>query len=179
MIRIAQNYFFWKPSRRVTAYAMDGRTFIGLKIATKSKPYDWVILDAFDNDFVPFHLATMEFYLTVQRILAPDGVFAVNTRIDHQLYSYQGRTMQAAFKYVDAYFSHRAGNVILVAQNNSKGPMTPDRGLAAMKKANLPPGAAVDLRYIITCLLPRPNWKQKGDILTDTWAPVECLLKSK
>ena len=179
VLRIAQDYFFWMPSRNVTAYTMDGRSFLGMQVATHKKPYDWIIVDAFDNDFVPFHMTTVEFFSIVRRALSPDGVLAMNTWIQHDLYSYQARTVKAAFGQVDAYFGHRSGNMILVAQNNAKGPMTLDRALQARKRLKLSPGAAVDPRYITSCLLSKPNWNPKGDILTDTWAPVERLIGLK
>jgi len=176
VLRIAQDYFFWKPSRNVTAYTMDGRSFVNTQVAIKAEPYDWIVLDAFDDDYVPFHMTTVEFFSVLQRALAPDGVLAINVWIHHDLYSYQARTLQAAFGQVDVYFGHRSGNMALVAQNNAKGPMTLDRALEARKKAKLPPGATADLRYVTSCLLPKPNWNPKGDILTDTWAPVERLI---
>lgn len=179
VVRVAQDYFFWKPSKNVTAYTMDGRSFLNLRIVTGAEPYDWVILDAFDDDFVPFHMTTVEFYSILQRTLSPRGVLAVNTRIDHELYSYQARTIAATFGQVDAYMAHRAGNMILVAQNNAKQPMTLERALEARKKASLPVSAPADLKYVTSCLLPKPNWDPKGDILTDTWAPVERLIQAR
>lgn len=185
MVEIAQKYFFWKPSKNVNVYTMDGRSFLNLHVVKKKQPYDWVILDAFDNDFVPFHMTTVEFYSLLRYVMSPDGILAINTRIDHQLYSYQARTVQAAFGdgknpgTVDAYMGHRSGNMILVAQNNAKQSMTPENALESMKTLKLADGAAVDLKYVTTCLLPKPNWKQKGDILTDTWAPVERMLQAK
>lgn len=179
VVRIALDYFFWKPSRNVTVYTMDGRAFVNIHIVSEKEPYDCILLDAFDNDFVPFHMTTDRFYELLRHSLAPDGVLALNTRIDHELYSYQARTVESAFGQVDAYQAHRTGNMILVAQNGAKGPMTLDRALAARKKANLPENAGADLRYITSCLLAKPNWNPKGDILTDTWAPVERLMQTR
>ncbi len=176
VVSIAQKYFFWRPSLNVVVYTMDGRSFVNTQIARKQPPYDWIILDAFDDQFVPFYMTKLEFYSVLQRALTSDGVLAVNTWINHDLYSYQARTLQKVFPHVDAYFGHRSGNVILVAQNNTKAPMTPVRALQARKSVKLPPGAAVDLKYITSCLLRSPNWNPKVDILTDTWAPVERLL---
>ena len=179
VVNIARDYFFWKPGRNVTAYTMDGRSFVNLRVVTNARPYDWVILDAFDNDSVPFHMTTVEFCLTLKRIMAPDGVLAINTRIDHELYSYQARTVEEAFGHLDAYMAHRAGNMILVAQNNAKGTMTLDRALEARKHLHLPLKGAADPKYITSCLLHKPNWNPKGDILTDMWAPVERLIQIK
>jgi len=177
VVKIAQDYFFWKPGRNVTVYTIDGRSFVNIQVASRAKPYDWVIVDAFDDDYIPFHMTTKECFEVIQRSLAPDGVVAVNTAINHELYSYQARTIQTVFGQVDAYFTHRSGNVILVAQNGSTKPMTLDRALAARKAADLPPTSGADLQYITSCLLPKPNWDPKGDVLTDMWAPVEKLIK--
>jgi spermidine synthase len=180
VVRVAQDYFFWKPSRNVTVYTMDGRSFVNMKIMTNAQPYDWVLIDAFDEDYVPFHLTTIDFFgpNVLQRIMVPDGVVSVNTWILHKLYSFQARTIKSAFGGLDPYFCHRSGNVILVAQKGSKHPMTQDRAHAGIERAGLSAGAAVDLRYIVSCLLGKPNWDEKGGVLTDAWAPVESLLRS-
>lgn len=177
VVRIAQDYFFWKPSSKVKVYTMDGRTFVGMQVVNNAKPYDWVIIDAFDSDYVPFHLTTAEFFDILGMVMAADGVVSVNVWINHKLFSYQARTINAIFGQLDAYFGKRSGNVVLVAQKGAMAPMNPGRAAEAMKSANLREGAAVDLRYIISCLLPKPNWVEEGDILTDTWAPVESLMK--
>lgn len=179
VVRLAQEFFFWKPGKDVTVYTMDGRSFVNMSVMAGREPYDWILLDAFDNDFVPFHMTTVEFYSVLQRALAPDGVLAINTHIDHNLYSYLARTVHATFGQLDGYMAHRAGNVILVAQKGARGPMTLDRALKARKQANLPAGARVDLKYVTSCLLAKPNWDPEGDILTDLWAPVEGLLSMR
>lgn len=183
VVKIAQDYFFWKPSKNVTVYTMDGRSLVGMKLATGQADYDWIVLDAFDNDSIPFHMTTVEFYALLRQALSKDGVLAMNTWVHLDLYGYQARTVQAAFSdgkdkpgFVDAYFAHRACNMILVAQNNAKGPMSSDRALAGRKRAHLPEGALADLSYCISCLLAKPNWDSRGSILTDSWAPVERLI---
>lgn len=177
VVKIAQKYFFWMPGRNVTVYTLDGRTFAGLHVVNNREPYDWVILDAYDSDYVPFHLSTLEFFDLIKQVLAPDGVISMNTWVTHKLFSYQARTLAGSFGTADAYFGKRSGNVVLAAQKNSPGPMTQERAASAIKRVKLRPGAAVDLRFIASCLLPQPNWVQEGDILTDTWAPVESLMQ--
>jgi len=179
VVRIARDYFFWRPGRNVTIYTMDGRTFVNLRVASGAKPYDWIIIDAFDNDFIPFHMTTLQFYQVIARALAPDGAVSINTRIDHELYSYQARTLEAAFGCVDAYMAHRSGNIILVAQNGRKTHMTTDEAFAAMKRAGSSLNSKADLAYVTSCILSKPNWVRKGEVLTDMWAPVEGMLKAR
>lgn len=177
VVKIAQKYFFWKPGKNVTVYTMDGRTFLGIHVAKDLPKYDWVVIDVFGNDTIPFHLTTAEFYATAQRALADDGVLEVNTWFYLPLYSYQARTMQAVYGQVDGFLVHRAPNVLLVVQNKRKSPMTPEDALRAQKKISLAPTAVVDMKYITSCLLTKPNWVQKGEILTDLWAPVEKMMQ--
>ncbi len=177
VVKVAQKFFFWMPSKKVTLYTLDGRTFASLCLVNNTEPYDWVILDAYDSDYVPFHLTTIEFFDLLQLVLARDGVLAMNTWVTHKLYSYQARTLAQSFGTADAYFGKRSGNVVLVAQKGAQSPMSQERAGQAIRSIRLRNGAAVNLRFIASCLLPQPNWVQEGDILTDTWAPVESLLQ--
>lgn len=176
VVRIAQNYFFWRPGKNVTVYTMDGRTFINLRLLAKSEPYDWVIVDAYDSDYTPFHLNTLGFYRHLAAVMKPDGVVAVNSMIVSELYSYQARTMNAAFGCVDVYMCHRAGNAILVSQIGAKKNMTLDRATKAQKMLHFTSDQGVDPQYITSCLMLKRNWESKGEILTDMWAPVERLM---
>src|SRR5690606_19206100 len=41
-------------------------------------PYDWVVLDAYYSDSIPFHLTTQEFFQEVREALAPGGIVISN-----------------------------------------------------------------------------------------------------
>lgn len=180
VVKIARDYFFWKPSKNVKVYNMDGRSFVNMHVMTApEKKYDVVMIDVFDSDFIPFHLTTAHFFGLLQCVLANDGVVAMNVWVNHELYSYQARTINAVFGNINGFQCHRTPNVILVAQNGRKKPLTPEDVLAARKKITLPEDACVDLRYITTTMLPKPNWVQEGEVLTDVWAPVERMLSAK
>ncbi|MEN6356487.1 MAG: fused MFS/spermidine synthase [Armatimonadota bacterium] len=176
VVSIAQKYFFWRPGKNVTVYTMDGRTFINFRLLTKSEPYDWAIVDAYDSDYTPFHLNTLGFYRHLAVVMTPDGVVSVNSTIISELYSYQARTMNAAFGTVDAYMCHRSGNAILVSQIGAKKNMTLDRATKAQKRLKFTSDQGIDPQYITSCLVLKRNWESKGEILTDMWAPVERLM---
>jgi spermidine synthase len=55
-------------------YVDDGRDFI----EASRGGYDVIILDSFDTDAIPRHLATLEFLRGVQNALTPAGIVVAN-----------------------------------------------------------------------------------------------------
>lgn len=74
VVKVAQQYFQFKPTPSMKVYAIDGRLFL----KQVDKKYDLIILDAYASDSIPFHLTTVEFFNLVKERLAPDGVIAAN-----------------------------------------------------------------------------------------------------
>jgi hypothetical protein len=60
-----------RPARIVIE---DGRRFLLTSAAT----YDFIVLDAYSGDTIPFHLVTREMFQAARRRLASDGILAVN-----------------------------------------------------------------------------------------------------
>jgi spermidine synthase len=74
IFKIAKKYFSFREDERMKVHIMDGRRFI----KRSREKYDMVFLDAYQTDYIPFHLTTVEFLKEVRRILADDGVVASN-----------------------------------------------------------------------------------------------------
>ncbi|MBM4132069.1 hypothetical protein FJ250_13770, partial [bacterium] len=73
VIDVAKRYFALNPATHV--FAADGRIFA----ARPGPAYDVVVIDAYTNQiYVPFHLATCEFFAEVRGRLAPGGLVAMN-----------------------------------------------------------------------------------------------------
>jgi len=69
-------------------------------LATKSGKYDVIVLDAYSQPYIPFHLTTKEFFQQVRDHLNPDGVAAVNvgrTATDYRLVDAIASTMAAVY----------------------------------------------------------------------------------
>lgn len=177
VIETARKYFYWQPSKNVRVFAQDGRSFLNWVIVNKKPLYDWVILDAYEEDYVPFHLTTQEFIGTVQRVLAPDGVVVSNMTIDNDLYGCEARTFKSVFGNANAFAGHRTGNVILLSQNGRSTPLTCAEAGKSSMKLRMSPNCGIDPRFILSCLVDGQNWSDKGQVLTDQWAPAENLLK--
>jgi spermidine synthase len=82
VVKVARRYFPLPKDPRFRTVSQDGRLFVEKKAeaiaAGTAQPYDIVIIDAFAADAIPYHLTTREFQQAVHRILAPDGVVAMN-----------------------------------------------------------------------------------------------------
>ncbi len=177
VIEAARKFFYWQPSSNVRMYAMDGRSFLNWVVANELTRYDWLILDAFSDNYVPFHLTTYEFFNVVKTVLVPGGVLAMNMFIDDDIYGYEARTIRGVFGNVSAFAGHKSGNIVLTAQKGRNSPLTLDEAGQAVRTVALPADSRIDLRYIMTCLVTAQNFSDEGPMLTDLWSPVENLVE--
>lgn len=74
VVDVARRFFELPDDERVRVFVGDGREFI----ETSAETYDVVILDAYDDDRIPYHLTTRQFLEAVRTRLTPDGVAAYN-----------------------------------------------------------------------------------------------------
>lgn len=177
IVKLAQKYFYWRPSKNTRIYIGDGRWFLSCCITNKKPKYDWIILDAYSDDYVPFHLTTVEFFNIVKRALAPNGVVASNLAVTDDLYGCEARTLHAIFGNATSFIGHRSGNIILVAQKGRSKSLTVEEAAKAAKRVKLPPNSGIDMRHIVSCLAEQMTYAPTGPILSDRWSPVEILLK--
>jgi len=74
VVELTEQFFGGSRGRTVVA---DGRRFLR---DYEGEPFDYVLLDAFGGPgFIPYHLATVEFYELTRRVLAPNGIVVQNT----------------------------------------------------------------------------------------------------
>jgi spermidine synthase len=95
VVDVAKAYCGFAEDARMRVYVADGRDFIEANRAG----YDVIILDSFDTDAIPRHLATLDFLRRVQSALAPAGIVLANVwgRAINPLYADMLLTYRAAF----------------------------------------------------------------------------------
>jgi hypothetical protein len=71
---VARRYFGLGAIPRLTVYTADARPYLQ---ATR-KRYDLIMIDAYRQPYVPFYLATREFFALCRRRLTPGGIVALN-----------------------------------------------------------------------------------------------------
>jgi spermidine synthase len=113
VVRIAREFFGFRPDARLRVHVADGRQFI----EQANPPYDLILLDAYGADSIPHHLATREFLQAVRRALTPHGLAAGNiwSRSSNRLYDSMVNTYRDVFDRLYLLDTRGAGNVIFFA----------------------------------------------------------------
>jgi len=153
---------------RMRVFAEDARPWL----ERSAGGYDAIMVDAYRQPYIPFYLATREFFELARDRLAPGGVVIVNVghpQGSEELERVLGRTMAAAFPRVLRQ-PIEPTNTLLVAGDGAFGASRLRGNLAALPQALRGPArvAAEDIG-------PRlPG----GEVYTDDRAPVEWLVDS-
>ncbi|MDQ7048401.1 MAG: fused MFS/spermidine synthase [Enterobacterales bacterium] len=112
--KLAKQYFFYNESDKIKSVIQDGRVYV--KRALKQKQtFDWIILDAFNGEYIPEHLLTVEFLTEVKNLLNKGGIVSANTFTGSQLYHHESTTYQKVFPELRILKSSTKGNRIIFA----------------------------------------------------------------
>jgi spermidine synthase len=74
IFKVAKEYFHFKETENMKVHISDGRRFI----KRAGKRYDMIFLDAYQTDYIPFHMTTVEFLREVRKALRENGVVVSN-----------------------------------------------------------------------------------------------------
>jgi spermidine synthase len=169
VISAGKDYFGLRETDKVRLIAGDGRVYLN----RHKDLYDLILLDAFRELGIPFHLLTREFYALVKEHLAPGGAMASNVAANTKLYLSTLVTLGAVFPTVDAYpdwLDRSEAQVIAVAMPAQRP--TADGLLGS--------AAALQQQYHFRYPLPALAGKrvtapdsEGGDLLTDDFAPAD------
>ena len=145
-------------------------------VATTSGRYDVIVLDAYRQPYIPFHLTTKEFFAQVRGHLNPGGVAAVNvgrTSTDYRLVAAIASTMAAVYTNVFV-IDDKSFNNTLVYGTTEKTTLDDITHNLGQESAPLATDAAQEA-LLPGRLLPSPY---NGQVYTDDLAPVEQLIDS-
>jgi len=167
LTELGRRYFDLR-NPRMTAFAEDARPWL----RRSAGGYDAIMIDAYRQPYIPFYLATREFFELARERLAPGGVVVVN--VGHpegsdELERVLGRTLAAAFPSVLRY-PIEPTNTLLVA---GEGALSAAR--LRRNAASLPPRLRPLAGEAALALAPRLDG---GEVYTDDHAPVEWLVDS-
>ena len=180
VIKVAREYFGFVENDNVKTYTQDGRIFIK-RALLKKQHYDWVILDAFNGDYIPSHLMTAEFLQEAKRLLSDDGILSANTFWLSKLYDHESATYQSVF----GDFYHVANNVnsnriIIVRKKGFSETFIQnsfsDTNINKLSQSLSLYGVDIPLLYpsIINTKF-NQNWPKNTRILTDQYSPANLL----
>lgn len=118
VIDVAKRFFFFEPTKMMNVVSMDGRRFL----RSSRDRYDIIFLDAYDDQSIPFHLTTKEFFEIVKQRLTPVGVVAANVwgpRTD-EFYLSELKTYQQVFPRVYVIDCITSSSYIFIAHSNDR-----------------------------------------------------------
>jgi len=143
----------------------DGRTFL----RSTGTRYDLIIVDAYREEYVPFYMATQEFFALARQHLRSGGAIALNvaqTPEDHRLPDAVGGTLATVFPQVWSWPALRFNSLLV-------GLDTPhDAAALGARVSNLPPDIA-SLGELFASQLRKVS--PSSDPMTDDRAPIEWI----
>lgn len=118
IIEIAKKNFDL-TAQDANVYIDDGRAFLLSKTAKK---YDLIMIDAYHDISIPFHMASCEFFSQVKNHLKPGGIVAVNINIhsekNQELINYFTQTIKSRFNKVYRCDILSLTNTIVIASDD-------------------------------------------------------------
>lgn len=115
IIEVGRRFFDMKQDN-LQALATDGRFYL----EQSTRRYDLIVVDAYRLPYIPFQLATREFFGTAKAHLTDHGVLAINvgrTASDYRMVEAMAATLGEHFENVHAIDLADTFNTILIASN--------------------------------------------------------------
>ena len=159
--------YFDMDREGLTAHTADGRHF--LRGPEADDEYDLVVVDAYRQPYIPFHLTTVEFFGEVRDHLSERGVVTINvghTPDDRRVPETISRTMNEVYGHVYE-FDTGPFNTTVVATRDESGAEAIRENLDGAPQVVQPLAAGIAAGIEPT--------DGSGPILTDDRAPVEWM----
>jgi len=119
IVELSKKYFNLKEDE-ANIFETDGRTFLSDK---QCGMYDVIMVDAYHDITIPFHMATKEFFTEVSKHLKPDGVILLNINMkskgDNPINQYLTQTVKSVMNKVYTCDLNGSTNVLLFASNDN------------------------------------------------------------
>ena len=140
---VGRRWFGLDDNPRLTVHTADARPFLA---ATDAR-YDLILIDAYRQPYVPFYLATREFFRLCRQRLAPGGVVALNVSTvpgDDRLATAVAGTLRAEFPQVVTWQAltlqpvRRGPDDAAPAGGHDRPPATPPRATSCRSRASSP-----------------------------------------
>ncbi|MDG5761013.1 fused MFS/spermidine synthase [Natronococcus sp. A-GB1] len=170
----AEDYFGLEHGETMTSHAEDGRQFL----QSNDEEYDVIVLDAYKQDQVPFHMTTEEFMELAADRLSDDGVLLANvvsapSGSASEFYRAEHATMAEAFPEVYSFRTSdedSVQNIQLVATKDDEELSQDD-----LEARNDERDLGVDLSGEVNHYMADPE-TDDVPVLRDDRAPVDSLL---
>ena len=176
VIKVARDFFGFFENDNVKAYNQDGRIYIK-RALLKKQQYDWIILDAFNGDYIPEHLMTKEFLQEAKALLSENGILSANTFSLSELYAHESATYKAVFGHFYQVVNQDNSNRIIIVNRDGFT-------VNSLNKNNIPKLNTQLRQYGVDIFSLYNNmsftgtvqdWPKNTRLLTDQFSPVNLL----
>lgn len=184
VVQVAKTYFGVTDTPKHRIRVGDGRVYL----RRTQETYDAIVMDAYSKSrygsFIPYHLATKEFFELASERMSDDGVLAYN--VMGTMAGWQANVLGAMYKTMKSVFPHvyifpasDSLNVVLIATKSDEAltlPQLQKRVIELTQKGRMRvPGM---LQRIASFQTQAPPAAAGSKVLTDDFAPVDGLLSS-
>ena len=174
VVQVAEKYFDFVPAANVRLFVEDARVW-GKHAANNETRYDLILLDAFNGDYIPEHMMTLEYLQETRALLTERGVLAANTFSTSELYAHESATYARAFgAFFNVKMSTNSNRIIIAART----PPLPDKtaldAAARRMAARLRP-LGMDALDFPPLMDTRTDWRSDARVLTDQYSPANLL----
>jgi spermidine synthase len=176
VIKVAREYFEFVENKKIKTYTQDGRIFIK-RALMKKHTYDWIILDAFNGDYIPEHLMTKEFLTEAKTLLTDNGVLSANTFSLSKLYAHESATYKSVFGHFYQVANKKNSNRIILAKKNGFSDAPIIKGIVDKLDKDLSL-YNVDIRLLYQKMVntkDEQDWPESTRVLTDQFSPANLL----
>jgi spermidine synthase len=170
VVAVAQRYFGFHSDAQLHVIEQDGRAYARQAIRA-GKHYDLIMLDAYDNQYIPEHLLTREFLSEVRMLLQPGGIVAANTFSQSKLYSNESVTYRAVF---GQFYNVKSGNRVILAANGAL-PSIEAVSRNSRRFSNLFDALGFSTQTLLDRFSTQIDWDPGARILTDQYSPANLL----
>ncbi len=176
VINVARRYFDFHESELIKTHNQDGRIFIK-RALLKKQTYDWIILDAFNGDYIPEHLLTKEFLQEAKHLLSENGILTANTFSLSELYAHESATYKAVFgDFYQVKSLVNSNRIILVSRNGFVSQAVQKHNLKQLAAKLLAFNIDLNLLYNNMYLTQQhQDWPDDTRVLTDQFSPANLL----
>lgn len=196
VVKVAYDFFDLPNDPKLRVSVEDGRLLLTKKAreiaAGRTAPYDLVIIDAYSESTIPYHLTTLEFLEATRKVLSPKGVVvsniigALSGTKSRLLYS-MTRTFMSVFPqvylfpvgYWEGSDDELTRNVILVATMNPEfwnEKAWQDRAGAFQEQGLIKEEVANYAKTVVkNSVMHKMIRATKVPVLSDDYAPVDTL----
>ena len=171
VVKLAKKYFNYQENTQVQTQLKDGRVYVK-RALLKNEQFDWIILDAFNGDYIPEHLMTKEFLGEVKALLTPGGIISANTFSNSKLYDYESVTYQQVFGKLHIFNAPTKGNRVIFGCNCENFDNFPKFSKELQKQMDV---FKIDLKQVWRRLNDKVDWNTNSDPLTDQYSPANLL----